>query len=242
MESVKAMEKLKDLDMVELIKVTFDKTEMLLAMKVLYERYTGLVHKMKHKLWQIAKDNKLNVDIDDYEQEAFFRFVGALKTCRLNELLARTDTWSFYYVYWGYLSSLNRNILNRARKEKNNVATDIVLFDDGDETSRIDDNEALKGSPVENGYEENEQKLALSEAIHLCLTKHFTPYQRQIWELKEKGSKTTLIAEETKLPQKIIKEELSKMKETLRVVLQKQADDAGIMSKYLGVLSTPELT
>jgi DNA-directed RNA polymerase specialized sigma24 family protein len=241
MESIKYLESISDLEVLSRIKITFDKTEMLLNMKVLYERYSELVYKMKNKLYRIAKDNKLSVDTDDYAQEAFFRFVGAIRTCRLNELLARTDKWSFYFVYWGYLSSLNRDILNRARKEKNNTEADIILYEDGDESSKIDSVAALRGSPIENALEENAQKVTLTDAIDLCMTKHFTHYQKQIWMLKEQGAKPSIISEETKLSQNAIKEELIKMKDTLTQVLKKQAEESDMTSNYLKHLETIQI-
>jgi hypothetical protein len=225
-----------DLQVLERIKITYDKKEMLIAMKVLYERYMGLVHKMKNRLYMIAKDNKLSVDTDDYDQEAFFRFVGAARTCRLGELLARTDVWSFYRVYWGYLSSLNRNLLNRARKDRNNTEEDVILYEDGDESSKIDEYQAAKGSPIENAFEENEAKSALEEAINTCMTKHFTPYQKQIWELKERGEKPVFISEKINMSQKNIKDELVKMENTLKYVLRQQVEETGIQNKYLDYL------
>ena len=204
------------------------------TLQALFDKYMPLVIKMKFKLYHMAKDYRLKVEIEGYEQEAFFRFISAVRTCRLKDLHAREDpNWCFYIVFWGYLSSYNRTTIGHARKDKRHTESEYVTFDDGDEVSKIDRNEARHRRSIEETYLENVQKSLFWETVDACVKDEFNECQAKIWNMKERGAKVLAISRAVKLPQKHVKEELIKMRKVFKHVLYKKSAEKKIDSDVL---------
>jgi DNA-directed RNA polymerase specialized sigma24 family protein len=226
-----------DLEVVSAIKTTYDEEEMMAALRTLFGRYSNLIQHMKYKLYNTAKDWKLKIDVEDYEQEAFFRFLSAVRTCRLKDLHARDDPdWCFYIVFWGYLSSYNRTVIGHLRKDRRHTETEYTTFEDGEEVSKIDRNEAKRKHSTEDLYFENEQKKLFWETVDHCMSTSFTPEQKVIWNMKESGSKILAISRTVKLPQKRVREELLNMKNVFKHVMEKKSLSKKIESEYLRVM------
>jgi hypothetical protein len=218
-----------DLQVLEAIKTTYDDNEMHIALKTLFERYSHLITKMKFKMIDAAKKCHVVLDTDCYEQDAFFRFIMAVRTCRLKDLHARNDpTWCFFIVFWGYLSSFNRTTVYHAIEAKNNTTEDTLTYNDGESSLKSDFHQAEHGMSAEDTAIDNEQRDAFWEAVDNSFKK-FTPEQRKIWEMKEAGTKVLAISKATQQPQRAVKEELLKMKhvlknELLRVIKHKNCE------------------
>lgn len=172
-----------------------------------YDQYMELAHKMK---WDLVKrlqktyavQDDINEMTANYEHDVYPELIKAMDCINMNSIPNKTkkngqNAWQFYYAYWGYLSTYNRDtVAHYIKCSQNEMNTDFQVDCKDDKTTSLSvankaalNSENLQTQSPEKLYEQKCEKAAFWKAVETCENKYFTPIQKEIWNIKKNTDK-----------------------------------------------------
>lgn len=172
-----------------------------------YNQYLELAHKKK---WDLVKrlqktyatQDDISEMTSNYEQDIYPELIKAMDNINLNVVPNKTkkngqQAWTFYFPYWGYLSTYNRDVVaHYIKQRKNELNTDFQIANEDNKVAdlRISNKaalslESLQTQSPEKLYEQKCEKDAFWKAVETCEKKYFTPIQKEIWDIKKTSDK-----------------------------------------------------
>lgn len=221
-----------DFGLITTIKKSQNKQEVDKATMALWDKYYLLRVKDKNALRGIAKENGVSMEsefFDDYEEDCYEYFQKAIKSVDIDrpEILKMKSTWQFWLQFHRYLMCYNRTVITAAKNKHKHVVSEWISDDDNKIISRFD---ICTSTTNDNPYDnlvKNEisriQRKSINEAIG-----QFTPIQKNIWNLREIGTKTSEISVKLNISNKDVKDNLNSMKHTVEMLIAKNSRSSKI--------------
>lgn len=188
-------------------KAANDTTKVIQMQHRCYDQYMELAHKMKWDLVKrLQKTYAIQDDINEmtanYEHDVYPELIKAMNCINMNSIPNKTkkngqNAWQFYYAYWGYLSTYNRDTVSHYIKlHQNEMNTDFQVDCKEDKTTSLSvankaalSSESLQTQSPEKLYEQKCEKNSFWKAVEICEKKYFTPIQKEIWNIKKNTDK-----------------------------------------------------
>jgi len=145
----------------------------------LFFRYEKLMFKMMARL----RDKSRTADSEDYMSDAYECFLNAVASVDLPRI--KRPDWSFWLVYWGYLSAHNRDVALREKKIHQN---EIAMFEGFEEGGKNIPSEICScASQYRSSEDECINKMTRDvfwTAVNNCMTNYFNDTQRKIFKMR----------------------------------------------------------
>lgn len=192
----------------------------------MYERYKYLVFNMKADLnKRVKKCNYVSYELKEcvynYENDVYYRFIMAMESVRLDKI---KPTWKFWFPFWGYLNTYNRDTMHNYISSRNEVSLDYIKdSDDAAYKRSLANAEADSSVNIEDQVIDKINSEVINKAIKSCLSEKFSPVQVKIWNYKANNDKCKIseICKACDVSPKVYKSELQQMKGILNVEYKK---------------------
>jgi len=195
--------------------------------------YRDLVNMMKGDLISRAIKIKVMLDyeVEEYEVFAFDKLVQAINSIDLDKITT-SHKFCLYIQYWGYLRSMNRDLMShRIKLRKNETQIFSVADTKNDEISSICKKYIIenqtKGRTIsaEDECLQNLKKSVINKAVDYCLNKKFNDIQKQIFLLKTDNKTIKYIIEELEIKGSIYYKELKNIRSILKTSITKISEE-----------------
>jgi len=193
------------------------------SLNELFSKYTLLIEKCRNSLIKSSFTYKMKIqeEIDDYYANAYETYIKAVNGIKINLV---GDKYIFYIQFYGYLRSMNRDIKNHYYKKLRNETAIISSSEEGKEYSNVDICSSTNEKSAEKQIFNDLEKNAFWKTVKEC-NKIFTPEQKKIWSIKEKGKiSTRAICELLNMDSKQYRKTFLEMKEIFyhQLTIQKE--------------------
>lgn len=153
----------------------------------LFKRYKPLVYKMKKNFnLRLQKIPYVSYELKDYlinyENDIYYRFKMAINSVKWYKI--PNSSWTFYYSFWGYLITYNRDVINNFIKNNNTVSyEEIISSDEASYKKDLASIEINSSVNVEEEFLKKEEQNHLKKVIEKSIKK-FSPMQLNIWNIR----------------------------------------------------------
>jgi hypothetical protein len=189
------------------------------AVLEMWSKFSRLVSKMKFKLIHTMNDfgMRLREDVEEYESRAFETFMNAVMKIRLEDC-AHIPNWGAYIHLWGYLMTMNRDIVKHYL-DNANTTTSIKsgsLYDskssEGESAATNLDVETSKHAIDVADAMDAQTKRAVFWDAYSDLEHVMSPKQRRLTKLRQSGLSQRDIRKTMGITTKQYEEETEKMR------------------------------
>jgi len=127
---------LNDRQLVKLIKLSSNRTEVQLALEELFNRYKPLINKYYYAMLKTVN----HYDKDEFFQDAYIEFVKSIDYTALDKI--RDDNWKFYTSFIFYIGNLKTNITRNIFRTMNTERSYNTMFE-GEDSMGIESSSVL---------------------------------------------------------------------------------------------------
>lgn len=222
-----------------------DEQKRTLATRMLWDKYTNLVRKMKFKLIKTVINHKMsmNEDIEEYESRAFDTFIKSLNNIDLNKCKHLKKEFKIYVNLWGYLMTMNRDLVkDYIENAKFSTPITSIVKSSGkgsnggsDESQSASTNLDVEVShsfkDIPDELEERDKRKVFWDAYEI-FEGSLNKRQKALVSLKKEGQSIKYIKSRLGMSTKEVSEETSKMKTIFASIIRDEAKKSKVPTCY----------
>jgi hypothetical protein len=216
-----------------------------LAMHALWQKYEKLIIKMKYKLIHTINDYRMLMrdDLEEYEGRAYETFVHAVDNVDMDRCAHLKDQFSLYINVWGYLMSMNRDMVKHYMDNTNNTtAIHTAVKNDGKSmgntkqgTSNLDIEVAHSYVDIGDAIEASKKRQVFWSSYDM-LQDVLNPTQKRISELRTEGVSVRDISRSLGLKRKEYVAQVDDMKRKFARLITIKSKQVGDETSYSEML------